>query len=95
MAYSAMPAMFSIEELGQLVSTGIMSDDPRPLLRVAVRACLSNRVPLRDVLLATQSVLEAVDRSTLRRSFREFARLDQLDELAVDLIATMTFDVTP
>jgi HEAT repeat protein len=78
-----MPAMFSIEELGQLVSTGIMSDDPRPLLRVAVKACLSNQVPLRVVLLATQSVLEAVDRSTLRRSFRELARLDQLDELAV------------
>jgi HEAT repeat protein len=74
--------MFSTEELGQLVSTAIVSDDPRPLLRVAVKACLLSRVPLRVVLLANQSVLDALDRSTLRRSFRELARLGQCDELA-------------
>ena len=73
---------YSTAELAQLIVRAIATDYPGPLLSVAVKASISNRIAFDQALLSARSALERSTRSALRRGFRALARMGQADSLA-------------
>src|SRR5215813_378535 len=77
-------ACFTRTELCQLLESALShtADNSGALLRVAVKACGSVNVPMRDVLWQVFERITVPDKTTLRRWCRNLARIGQLEELA-------------
>jgi HEAT repeat protein len=78
-----MPPLFSPSELGRLLTTALtVNDEVDTILTIAVKACQTERVPVRLVVSQVFEDWTPDSNYPLKKVCRAFARLDQLDALA-------------
>ena len=78
-----MPSLFSSSELGRLLTTALtVNDELDTILTIALKACQTERVPVRVVVSQVFEDWTPDSNYPLKKVCRAFARLDQLEALA-------------